>query len=275
MNESLWPEGFRLSQRALEDYTTCPRRFCLCHLRRLRWPLPPQDDEEHRLRMQRGSRFHRLVQRHLLGLPADRLHREAESDPDLRRWWETYLHQAPPEIREGHRYVEQRLTAILADMRLIARYDLILVHHDEALIVDWKTGPRADDLETLRHRWQTRLYRYLLARAGAALNGGRPIPPDRITMLYWYAAVPVERRLPYSREAFERDEQDLRQIITELLAARDETDFPPASDERRCRFCPYRTYCFGTAPQSTQGVGEDDEGDWEAWDFDQIAEIAF
>ncbi len=275
MGEFELPQGFRLSQRALEDYTACPRRFYLRYLRHLHWPTPPQDEEAHLVRMRRGARFHRLVQRHLLGLPADLLRREAESDPDLARWWRAYLRQAPPEVAEGRRYVEQLLTVPFDGLHLVARYDLILIAEGSALIVDWKTAARAADLAELRRRWQTRLYRYLLARAGAALNGGQPIPPERITLLYWYAAVPAERRLPYSRADFEQDEADLHRLVAELTAAGDEAAFPPTDDASRCRFCPYRSYCFGTAPQSAQGVGEEDEGDWEAWDFDQIAEIAY
>ncbi len=276
MDDLIWPDALRLSQRALEDYTTCPRRFYLHNLRQLRWPVPPQEEEDYLARMRRGARFHRLVQRHLLGIPSPLLQREAESDPDLARWWAHYLDRFPVDVGEGARYVEQLLTATLDGVHLVARYDLILVQEGHALIVDWKTSPRADDLDHLKRRWQTRLYRYLLAYAGASLNGGYPIQPERITMLYWYAAIPVERRLPYSRVDFERDAADLRRIVAELKAARAEADFPPTPVERHCRFCPYRTYCFGETPQasSTENVAEAAEEE-DTWDFDQIAEIAF
>ncbi len=275
MNDPLVPETFRLSQQALEDYTACPYRFYLRYLRRLRWPTPPQDEEVRLAHLRRGARFHRLVQRHLLGLPAEPLQQEAESDPDLARWWEHYRHQSPVELDEGRRYVEQVLTATLDGMRLIARYDLILLHADgSALIVDWKSSARAEDVGTLRRRWQTRLYRYLLVRAGAALNGGHPIPAEKVTMLYWYAPIPAERRLPYSDNDFARDEADLRRIIAELSTARAEPDFPRTTQERHCRFCPYRTYCFSAAPYAVPEA-EAEEQDLDSWDFEQIAEIAF
>ncbi len=275
MSEALLPETFRLSQRALEDYVACPHRFYLRYLRHLHWPTPPQDEEERLAHLRRGARFHRLVQRHLLGLPVELLHREAESDPDLASWWMNYLDSPPVDLDEGRRYVEEVLTATLDGLRLIARYDLILIRADgSALVVDWKTAARAEDVDRLRRRWQTRLYRYLLVRAGAALNDGNPILPEKMTSLYWYAAIPAERRLPYSAEAFARDEADLRRIIAELTLARSEADFPRTADEHACRYCPYRSYCFGTAPHSAPAE-EEEEATFDDWDFEQIAEVAF
>ncbi len=275
MRECRLPEGFRFSQQALEDYTACPRRFYLRYLCRLRWPTPPRAMGAHERRMTLGSRFHRLVQRHLLGLPEAVLQREANADEALAALWATYLREAPFADLSGRRYVELRLGATLDGHRLIARYDLIVVGEDgTATIVDWKTNARAEERSLLARRWQTRLYRYLLVRAGAELNGGRPFAPEAITMRYWYAAVPAERRLPYTRDDFARDEADLRTLLAAIAAADGEADFPRVEDERSCRFCPYRTFCEGEVPLVAEAEPEEQEP-WESWDFDQIAEIEF
>ncbi len=275
MSDLVLPAEFRFSQRALEDYDTCPRRFYLRYILHLRWPTPPQDESLRMERMERGARFHRLVQRHLLGLPTEAVQRTTADDPTLAHWWTTYLREAPFARLEGRRYVEQLLSAPLDGHRLMARYDLIIVSPSgEVLIVDWKTNARAEELTTLRRRWQTRLYRYLLVRAGAELTDGHPIAPERITMLYWYVAVPTSRRLPYDAATLARDEADLRRLLAAIDAARTLEDFPATEDERACRPCPFRTWCLGASPLPGETF-EEDEDEWESWDFDQIAEIEF
>jgi hypothetical protein len=42
----------------------------------------------------------------------------------------------------------------------------------------------------LKERLQTRLYPFLLVEAGTYLNGGSPIQPDHIQMIYWFASDP-------------------------------------------------------------------------------------
>ncbi len=85
-------EDFLFSQGSLQDYVDCRRRFQLRYLRRVSWPAiqvePALENERH---LQRGAAFHRMIQQHLLGVPAERLS-ALLSDPaygeDLRRWWE-------------------------------------------------------------------------------------------------------------------------------------------------------------------------------------------
>ena len=67
---------------------------------------------------------------------------------------------------------------------------IILLDHvtgGRAIIVDWKTGAHIPKAERLAKRLQTIVYRYVLAAGGDGLNGGQPIPPERIEMIYWYA----------------------------------------------------------------------------------------
>lgn len=266
------PVPFVFSQASLQDYLDCPRRFALRYLRRLAWPAVESEPAlELERRMDEGQQFHRLVRQHLLGLPIERLTPLAAS-PNLRRWWENYL-TAGPSLDGYTRYTEHRLSAPLGAHRLVARYDLIARTPDgRFLIFDWKTYTRRPRDEQMAARLQTRLYRALLVRAGASLDHGRPISPDRVEMVYWYAEYPHQpASFPYSALEYQRDWAALEKLADEIAAAQ---TFPPTEDETRCALCPYRSYC---ARGLRAGLGEPDEDDWHEPDirFEQIQEIAF
>jgi hypothetical protein len=76
-----------LSQSSLQDYMDCARRFKLRYLDRLSYPAvetePALENEKH---LQEGEYFHRLVQQHLIGIPADQVAKLANR-PNLQRWW--------------------------------------------------------------------------------------------------------------------------------------------------------------------------------------------
>jgi len=85
------PEGFIFSQGSLQDFVDCRRRFQLRYLKRLAWPaLETEPALEAERYLQQGALFHRMVQQHLLGVPAERLS-PAISSEDLGRWWANYL----------------------------------------------------------------------------------------------------------------------------------------------------------------------------------------
>jgi hypothetical protein len=277
------PPDFQFSQGNLQDYTDCPRRFQLRYLLELAWPAveaEPADEFETRIRD--GEAFHRMVQQHVLGvLPAGVA---PEPGSDLAAWWDNYLASPPPDLPPV-RHPEITLSAALGDHRLIAKFDLIAIEPGRrAVIVDWKTSAKHPRLGWLIQRLQTRVYRYLLVRAGAALNGGQPLRPEQIEMIYWFANFPDEpERLRYDVTQFEADGRYLMEMAAEI-AQRDDEVFSLTDDLRRCLFCAYRSLCrrgveagdLDVADAETAAVVEIASSDWAAgFDFEQIGEIAF
>ena len=133
----------------------------------------------------------------------------------------------------------------------------------------------------LASRLQTRVYAYLLVEAGAYLNGGHPLAPEQVEMIYWFANYPDQpERFVYNADLHRENADYLAALVDEMeqLAASDEIwPLTPATD--RCRFCVYRSLC-----DRGQRAGQLDELDGETEDgidldvdvdFEQVAEIAY
>jgi CRISPR/Cas system-associated exonuclease Cas4 (RecB family) len=270
------PTSFNFSQSSLQDYFDCPRRFQLRYIEQLAWPAvetePVLENERHQ---QEGQLFHRLVQQHLVGLPVEKLSRLANS-PDLSRWWVNYLGYKF-ELGGYAQYTELTLTAPIGTYRLLAKYDLVAIMPGrKAVIFDWKTYHRRPKDEWMAARMQTRIYRALLVLAGTYLNDSAPIQADQVEMIYWYADFPSESsRFPYNTAQYKRDWEALTGIINEIGNHR---HFPLTEDEKKCAYCPYRSYCnrggkAGALDESDAGM-ETAATEFNL-NFEQIAEIEF
>ncbi len=277
------PDDLQLSQASLQDFVDCRRRFQLRYLLRRAWPAipaePVQDYESH---LRRASLFHRLVQQSILGVPLDALSALAANE-GIGDWWANFSAAAPADL-PGQRQPEIVLSAPLGPFRLMAKYDLVVIAPEgRATILDWKTSRRRTPRPWLSRRLQTRVYPYLLAEAGHDLNRGRPIAPDQITMIYWFADFPDQpERFVYSAGQHRENAGYLAGLVEQMtLLAGGDGDWPLTPLERNCRFCVYRSLC-------DRGVeaGHLDDADLDLEDFvpesfdveidfEQIGEIAF
>lgn len=281
------PPDYQFSQASLQDFVECRRRFQLRYLLQLQWPaLEVEPAEEHEQHMQDGEAFHRLIHQHRLGIPVEQLRpggRGEVASPSVSDWFAAYLAAPPPDLPPVQ-YPELSLSVPLGEHRLVANFDLVAVDPGRrAVIVDWKTARRRSTASFLAARLQTRVYRYVLAQAGAHLNDGAPVAPEQIRMVYWFANdAEHPETLLYDASQQGADGRYLAGLAAGIAASGDD-DFPKTDDLRRCRFCPYRSLCNRgvEAGLLSEGGAEDvdepeSEFDWEqGLDFEQIAEIAF
>ncbi len=269
------PSPFTFSQSSLQDYSDCPRRFRLRYIERLAWPaIEAEPALEHERHQEEGLLFHRLAQQYLLGLPAESLTSLANT-PTLTRWWENFLRFArdPRGLAASPGLIlrpEHILSAPLGEHRLIAKYDLLAIGEDgKATIFDWKTYRKRPRNEHLAARWQTRLYRALLAQAYPSFA------PERIEMVYWFTEFPEEpARFLYNEAQYRRDWDSITRLVEEITTA---TDFPMTDEVTRCRFCTYRSYCDRgvEAGPWDESLAEEEESTEFDINFEQIAEIEF
>lgn len=262
-----------LSQSSLQDYADCARRFQLRYLDRLVYPAVETEPAlENEQRQQEGETFHRLVQQHLLGIPADKVGRLANT-PNLQRWWGNYLSSFAFPVAPQAIYPELTLSAPLPPYRLLAKFDLVARLSNETFIIyDWKTYRKRPRNEFLVLRWQTRVYRALLTKAGNQLNGGQPIAPEQIEMVYWFSDFPNDpAHFPYNAIQYKRDWDALEKLAADIANA---TDFPLVEAEKAdstCAWCNYRSYC-NRGTQAGQGESEEIETSPEI-NFEHIGEI--
>ncbi len=276
---SLRPD-FHFSQKNLQDYLDCPRRFELRYIMRQRWPaIQTEPVIEQENAMEDGLLFHQMVQRLVTGLPQDAILEDASS-PNLNHWWLNLIQNNPIDQLPPQRFAEIALSAPLAGYRLIAQFDLVAVDPGKrAVIFDWKTSAKKPSHHQLSLRLQTRIYRYLLVAAGAFLNNGHSLDPSLVDMVYWFAEYPAEpEHFQYDKAQYEADREYLANLIAEIARLKP-GQFYLTPDVEKCQYCIYRSLCDRGEragewedledERETVSPGESDLG------FEQIGEIEF
>ncbi len=274
------PADFQFSQSSLQDFVECPRRFQLRHIERRAWPAAPSEPVlEQERHMIQGMAFHRMVQQYWMGVPEERLSCLAQDEP-LRQWWSNYR-RCGPKVSNGKAFVEFSLAAAIQGYRLVAKYDLVLANPDGGVtIYDWKTARRRTRREALSAHLQTRVYRYLMARAGGRFNSGEILPAESIRMVYWFAGFPEDpETFGYSPAQHAADGAYLSDLVEEIAGMSAGGEFPAGARETACLYCVYRSLCGrGVRAGSFSEIEDELPGEIGSgldFDFDQIAEIAF
>lgn len=269
------PDTFHFSQASLQDYRDCPRRFKLKYLQKLAWPAveaEPYIDYEESL--ERGIIFHRLIHQHITGIPEERLS-EMAGDEDLKKWWKNYLSFIP---YEGELYPEIVLSAKVHGYTIIAKYDLICIEKEKALIIDWKTSRKKPSELWLSERLQTKVYPFLLSLAGGHLIKNKMFDPQDISMLYWFSNFPKEPVLfSYNSHKINEGRESVLALIDNIIK---DKDYRMTDDIKHCKFCVYRSLCNrGNCAGLIEDMEEDEfepaEEEEFDFDFDQIGEIEF
>ena len=273
-----------ISQSSLQDYSDCPRRFKLRYLDALQYPgiesQPLAEYERHQIE---GQRFHRMAHQFALGIP-EALIAQGALSTELQRWWGEFVPFYRAEfgsVRELN--PEASLSTPLGAARLVAKFDLLALCADGRMrIYDWKTYRARPREAWLAARWQTRVYRALLAQAGVQFQAGQPVDPGDIEMVYWFANFPAEpARFAYSRQQFQRDWDALETLAGKIGAAAEagagEERFPMTEDQERCIYCPYRSYCARGVQAGALEFAQAEDAPEDSFDvdFEQIGEIAF
>ncbi len=273
------------SAHSLQAYVDCARRFELSYIEELKWPAvesePLLQSERH---MVDGRRFHEMVHRDVLGIAVPVP--DSARDADILRWWNSYMVKRPADV-DGERFAEKNLVGTIGTSTgvstIVATCDLIVIGNGEgaarrARIFDWKTWRRRHTREWLADRLQTRIYPYLLVQAGAALADGKSLTPDEIEMVYWYSDFPDDPEVfAYSETRYREDEAYLGGLVDEILS-REPGSFQLTTDEKKCMFCVYRSFCDrgGVAGYLDDGdLESEEEAPSQLGDLDDYEAIAF
>jgi CRISPR/Cas system-associated exonuclease Cas4 (RecB family) len=227
-----------VSRAGLTTFQICQRRFQLRYLDRLSWPAVPEDARMEKARIE-GERFHQFMHRHFLSLSVSK---EAESYPELARWWKIFLSEGP-QISDGQHLPELTLTVPMGRHLLSGRFDLLVLSREQVHLFDWKTEARARAEGELVTVLQTRLYLALAAEGAPALD--RKFGPEHILMTYWYVNEPAASvTIHYDQAKHVENWKYIGQIVDGInrrLAV--EGKWPLTEDLSACEQCAFQVYC--------------------------------
>lgn len=235
------PDRLILSRYRLATFAACRRRFQLRYQERLAWPAPPRAAGI-QLAQERGQTFHRLLERHFLGLPVDP---DPAADERLAAWWRTFLAQGPA-MPAGPRLTEYTLTVPIGRHFLTGRFDLVVLTEGGAHIFDWKTEAHPRPEAVLRQDLQTLLYLAMVTEGAAALLPGGVINPDQVRITYWYTANPsASVTIGYSQQQHVANWRALTAQVAALEAqlASPEPIWPLTDNLAECAICSFQIYC--------------------------------
>ena len=273
------PTPFTFSQSSLRDYDDCPRRFQLKYIQELKWPAvetaPILENEKRQLD---GQNFHRMIHQSFLEIPIDKIKKQAglsQSEP-LTRWWNNFEQAKAGNlagINEKLIYPEHTLTSPIGKHRLVAKYDLINIDENHAVIYDWKTYQKRPNDEYIIKNLQTKVYLSLLIKAGRQINLNHDLLPANVEMIYWYAEHPDEPLvIKYSSSLYSQDWMEINELINEISAKQ---SFPMTDNEKTCGFCAFRSYCNRGKAAAENLAEEFEENISFEINLEQIQEIEF
>lgn len=241
------------SQNSLEIFSKCRLRFKKRYVDGLWWHSGEAKDSH----AEKGRLFHLMAYRYFMGLD------DSIDNEEIRIWQERlkkYISISP----KNSYYPEYELRLSDNDIKLQAKYDLVAIDsQNRAVIYDWKVQDKPIKPKTAETAFQTRVYRYLLAKAGDIING-KPIKPEDITMIYWQANHPeTPVVIGYSEEMFNQDEEFLKEEIKKILSCRFDAKGLKTADEKACKFCEFCSICNGFDSEEEAGTETESDIEWE------------
>lgn len=271
-------ENFLFSQSSLQDFTVCHRRFLYRYIRKIKWPAVVSEPvEENEAAKRKGQTLHRLIYQHQVGNDVGRL-KEMSAAYGMSDWFANYLAYVQPLMRgEVKTFPEYSQVVQIDGLRLTARYDLVVVSTQHAIIIDWKTSPHPTPKTLLAKRLQTRIYPFTLSSFGRISNSHEGFQPEQIEMAYFPVGFPENACVfPYDRKKYQEDREYFRSLMQTILGMPEE-EFHLTENPQNCQFCVYRSLCdrgvqAGDSRSSELELDENDDRGLE-WDFTAIPEV--
>ncbi len=222
-------ETFLYSQSSLDTFLTCNRKFKYQYIDSIRWG---EIEEELAEKFKKGEKFHTLAERYFSGIPTGEEFLEEE---DLKEYFnnlkDTFL------INKDYEYkAEYEIRYRNDNIKLMARYDLIVFKKDSVEIWDWKTGNKKLQEKYQKEKLQTKIYLYLLKE-----KLGDKVKAENISMNYWQPQYKNDWvTINYSDEMHSRNKKELKELMKDIL---EEEKFEMTENKKACQYCDFKKIC--------------------------------
>jgi len=198
-------ENFYYSQNSLGIFQRCPKMFEYIYIDGI---SGKGIDREIKDSIEKGTNFHILAERYFNGMK-DYFYIK---DEQLLKWM-IVLEEKYPENLDCRSEVEIRQDK--DGIKLMAKYDLIVIENSKIKIVDFKTNENPYNLAVMEENIQTKVYMYLL---GENLKNIFPnIKIEDISMEYFQLNYPKNKILiEYNEKKHEKNKKILKELIGEI-----------------------------------------------------------
>lgn len=229
-------ESFYFSQNSLNTFKSCPLKFKMKYMEGLRW----KEDSYIYDRYKVGRDFHLIAERYFKGIDTNL------EDFDVHKKWLSSLEEAVPIVNENEYLSEFELKMKKGDLRLLSKYDLIVIRPDDILeIWDWKTMNKQISRDEGERRLQTIVYLYTIGE-NMDYFLDKDISYENICMYYWQPEFSKEPlKIDYSCEKHRRYENILENMIDEITSYDFEKDFKKNRYISSCKYCEFSFLCNG------------------------------
>lgn len=218
------------TQSSFRDYLTCKYKYKLKYIDNLSW-----FQDEFKESFDIGNDFHVIAERYFLNLPNDYI-----DDGDLIEWFSA-LQSHFPKVEEEIYLPEYELRYNEMGIKLMARFDLLILKRNEIVIVDWKTNKNKVEVSKKDEDIQTKVYLFLLANC-LSLFPQVSCSLDSIKMLYWqpnFSDSKVE--VFYSFEKHLKYKDYFLKLIDDIDNSKKNDIFE--RNKKHCNLCEFNVFC--------------------------------
>ncbi len=198
-------KSFYYSQNSLRIYERCPKMFESVYIDGI---SGKGVDPELKKSIERGTNFHTLAERYFNGMK-DYFYIK---DKQLLEWMGVLSEKYPQEIDCRSEFeIRQDKDGI----RLMAKYDLLVIEDDKLKIVDFKTNKNPYNEEVMEEDIQTKVYMFLLGENLKKIFPEMKI--ENITMEYFQLNYPKNKIfIEYNEKKHEKNKKTLKNLIDKI-----------------------------------------------------------
>lgn len=220
---------FYYSQNSLGIYEYCPKKFEYIYLKKL---SGLKDSLEVREKIEQGVKFHVLAERYFNGMD-DYFY---VNNQELEEWMKVLENNYLMDVECRSEYEIRQNND---DLKLLAKYDLILKDKDILKIIDFKTNEKVYKKEFIEKNIQTKVYMFLLGENIFKINP--EIDLKNIVMEYFQLNFPEEKIvITYNKEKHEKVKKEIKNLINSI-----ENSIKVGFEKRigECKNCKFRSTC--------------------------------